>query len=152
MARPLCFHAWFNTKRVNIILSVKLFKFYFYSSYKSFCDSCTCFSNKCSSFCIVCMLLCNAYNLYYKERNRFCKIYKSCLISDGTLRFFLSCCTKCGRSLLAGPLITFSSSVYRLPWQGQSQVLSSLFHLTMHPKCMHSALTKVNLFPSSTYA
>jgi hypothetical protein len=39
-----------------------------------------------------------------------------------------------GKSVIAGPLITFPNLSNLDPWQGQSQVFSDWFHATMPPK------------------
>jgi hypothetical protein len=42
-------------------------------------------------------------------------------------------------AVLAGPLITFPVEEKREPWHGQSNDFSELFHVTIQPKCVHTA-------------
>ena len=47
------------------------------------------------------------------------------------------------RGVTAGPLITLPSTSKREPWHGQSQLFSSAFHDTTHPRCVHIAEFRV---------
>src|SRR5205814_1191670 len=48
-------------------------------------------------------------------------------------------CSIAPSPMFAGPLITWpSAAAKRDPWHGQSQVLSTLFQRTEHPRCGHT--------------
>ena len=48
---------------------------------------------------------------------------------------------------IAGPSITVPSGLNRLPWQGQSQLVSTLFQCTLQPRCVQTGDT-ANSSPS----